>query len=101
MPHAPARQLSSVAAPQRRSSGRGPPSTPSRGPTPTATPAGHPPPSAPAGTGAPAKLVSNHIAGLHNLVAAEALAVGRAAGLSLDTMLAALRPTDAQRYALS
>ena len=52
----------------------------------------------PAGTGATAKLVSNHIAGLHNLVAAEALAVGRAAGLSLETMLAVLRRTDAQSY---
>jgi 2-hydroxymethylglutarate dehydrogenase len=52
----------------------------------------------PAGTGATAKLVSNHIAGLHNLVAAEALAVGRAAGLSLDTMLSVLRHTDAQSY---
>ena len=52
----------------------------------------------PAGTGATAKLVSNHMAGLHNLVAAEALAVGRAAGLSLDTMLAVLRHTDAQSY---
>jgi 3-hydroxyisobutyrate dehydrogenase-like beta-hydroxyacid dehydrogenase len=52
----------------------------------------------PAGTGATAKLVSNHIAGLNNLVAAEALAVGRAAGLSLDTMLEVLRHTDAQSY---
>lgn len=52
----------------------------------------------PAGTGATAKLVSNHIAGLHNLVAAEAIAVGRAAGLSLDTILAVLRHTDAQSY---
>ena len=51
-----------------------------------------------AGTGATAKLVSNHMAGLHNLVAAEALAVGRAAGLSLDTMLTVLRHTDAQSY---
>ena len=51
----------------------------------------------PAGTGATAKLVSNHMAGLHNLVAAEALAVGRA-GLSLDTMLEVLRHTDAQSY---
>jgi 3-hydroxyisobutyrate dehydrogenase-like beta-hydroxyacid dehydrogenase len=42
--------------------------------------------------------VSNHFAGLHNLVAAEALAVGRAAGLSLETMLAVLRHTDAQSY---
>ena len=51
-----------------------------------------------AGNGATAKLVSNHMAGLHNLVAAEALAVGRAAGLSLETMLAVLRHTDAQSY---
>ncbi len=51
-----------------------------------------------AGDGAVAKLVSNHLAGLHNLVAAEALAVGVAAGLSLDTMLAVLRHTDAQSY---
>ncbi len=52
----------------------------------------------PAGDGATAKLVSNHLAGLHNLVAAEALAVGRAAGLSLDTMLAVFGHTDAQSY---
>ncbi len=52
----------------------------------------------PAGTGATAKLISNHIAGLHNLVAAEAIAVGRAAGLSLETMLDVLRHTDAQSY---
>ena len=51
-----------------------------------------------AGDGAIAKLVSNHLAGLHNLVAAEALAVGRAAGLSLETILAVLRHTDAQSY---
>ncbi len=52
----------------------------------------------PAGDGATAKLVSNHLAGLHNLIAAEALAVGRAAGLSLDTVLSVLRHTDAQSY---
>lgn len=52
----------------------------------------------PAGAGATAKLVSNHMAGLHNLVASEALAVGRAAGLSLETMLTVLRHTDAQSY---
>jgi 2-hydroxymethylglutarate dehydrogenase len=52
----------------------------------------------PAGTGATAKLVSNHMAGLHNLVAAEAIAVGRAAGLELDTILSVLRHTDAQSY---
>ncbi len=51
-----------------------------------------------AGDGATAKLVSNHMAGLHNLVASEALAVGRAAGLSVETMLAVFRHTDAQSY---
>ena len=51
-----------------------------------------------AGSGATAKLVSNHLAGLHNLVAAEALAVGRASGLLLDVMLGVLRHTDAQSY---
>ncbi|MDP9463496.1 MAG: NAD(P)-dependent oxidoreductase [Actinomycetota bacterium] len=52
----------------------------------------------PAGSGATAKLVSNHLAGLHNLIAAEALAIGRAAGLSLETMLSVFRHTDAQSY---
>ncbi|MGZ4701141.1 MAG: NAD(P)-dependent oxidoreductase [Ilumatobacteraceae bacterium] len=51
-----------------------------------------------AGDGATAKLVSNHIAGLHNLGAAAALAVGAGAGLSVETMLAVLRHTDAQSY---
>src|SRR5450432_1103184 len=37
----------------------------------------------PAGTGATVKLISNYISGLHNLVAAEAFALGRAAGLSI------------------
>jgi 3-hydroxyisobutyrate dehydrogenase-like beta-hydroxyacid dehydrogenase len=50
------------------------------------------------GDAATAKLVSNHMAGLHNLVAAEALAVGRAAGLSLETMLDVLRHTDGKSY---
>ena len=52
----------------------------------------------PAGDGATVRLVSNHLAGLHNLVAAEGLAVGLAAGLALDTILAVLRHTDAQSY---
>lgn len=52
----------------------------------------------PAGDGATVKLVSNHLAGLHNLVAAEALAAGRAAGLSLETMLRTFRHTDAQSF---
>lgn len=51
-----------------------------------------------AGDGATAKLTSNHLAGLHNLVAAEALAVSRACGLSLETMLGVLRHTDGKSY---
>jgi 3-hydroxyisobutyrate dehydrogenase-like beta-hydroxyacid dehydrogenase len=52
----------------------------------------------PAGTGAKVKLISNYISGLHNLVAAEAFALGRAAGLSIDTMLDAFAQTDAGSY---
>ncbi len=52
----------------------------------------------PAGTGAKVKLISNYIAGLHNLVAAEAFALGRAAGISIDTMLKTFAHTDANSY---
>jgi len=52
----------------------------------------------PAGTGATVKLISNYFAGLHNLVAAEAFALGRAAGISIETMLATFAHTDANSY---
>jgi 3-hydroxyisobutyrate dehydrogenase-like beta-hydroxyacid dehydrogenase len=52
----------------------------------------------PVGTGATVKLISNHIAGLHNLVAAEAFALGRAAGISIETMLTTFAHTDANSY---
>ena len=52
----------------------------------------------PAGTGATVKLISNYIAGLHNLVAAEAFALGRAAGIPIDTMLKTFAHTDANSY---
>jgi 3-hydroxyisobutyrate dehydrogenase-like beta-hydroxyacid dehydrogenase len=52
----------------------------------------------PVGTGATVKLISNYIAGLHNLVAAEAFALGRAAGISIETMLRAFAHTDANSY---
>jgi 3-hydroxyisobutyrate dehydrogenase-like beta-hydroxyacid dehydrogenase len=52
----------------------------------------------PVGTGATLKLISNYIAGLHNLVAAEAFALGRAAGISIDTMLKTFAHTDANSY---
>ena len=50
------------------------------------------------GTGATVKLISNYIAGLHNLVAAEAFALGRAAGISVETMLKTFAHTDANSY---
>src|SRR5439155_155416 len=52
----------------------------------------------PVGTGATVKLISNYIAGLHNLVAAEAFALGRAAGITIDTMLNTFAHTDANSY---
>jgi 3-hydroxyisobutyrate dehydrogenase-like beta-hydroxyacid dehydrogenase len=52
----------------------------------------------PAGTGAIVKLISNYISGLHNLVAAEAFALGTAAGISVDTMLKTFAHTDANSY---
>ena len=58
----------------------------------------HPVHLGPAGAGAKVKLISNYIAGLHNLVAAEAFALGRAAGISIDTMLKTFAHTDANSY---
>jgi len=52
----------------------------------------------PVGTGATVKLISNYIAGLHNLVASEACALGRAAGITIDTMLNTFAHTDANSY---
>lgn len=52
----------------------------------------------PAGRGATIKLISNYIAGLHNLVASEAFALGRASGISIDTMLNTFSHTDANSY---
>ncbi len=52
----------------------------------------------PAGTGAIVKLISNYISGLHNLVAAEAFALGTAAGISTETLLETFRHTDANSY---
>lgn len=52
----------------------------------------------PVGTGATVKLISNYISGLHNLVAAEAFALGRAAGVPIETMLSTFAHTDANSY---
>jgi 3-hydroxyisobutyrate dehydrogenase-like beta-hydroxyacid dehydrogenase len=52
----------------------------------------------PEGTGATVKLISNYIAGLHNLVAAEAFALGAAAGISNETLLKTFSHTDANSF---
>ncbi|WP_299323454.1 NAD(P)-dependent oxidoreductase [Parasphingopyxis sp.] len=52
----------------------------------------------PAGTGSTVKLISNHISGLHNLVAAEAFALGRAAGIDPEDLFAVFAHTDANSY---
>jgi 2-hydroxymethylglutarate dehydrogenase len=51
-----------------------------------------------AGTGATVKLLSNHISGLVNLLCAEAFAVGKAAGVSAETLYSAFAHTDANTY---
>jgi 3-hydroxyisobutyrate dehydrogenase-like beta-hydroxyacid dehydrogenase len=55
----------------------------------------------PAGSGATVKLISNLMSGLHNLVAAEALVLGAAAGFSWETLLEVFNYTDARSYQLT
>jgi 3-hydroxyisobutyrate dehydrogenase-like beta-hydroxyacid dehydrogenase len=55
----------------------------------------------PPGAGSTVKLISNHMAGLHNLVAAEAFALGAAAGFSPEQLLEAFDGTDARSYHLT
>lgn len=55
----------------------------------------------PAGSGAIVKLISNHMAGLHNLIAAEAFVLGSAAGFSYETLLEVFTWTDAKSYMMS
>ena len=55
----------------------------------------------PAGRGSTVKLISNHIAGLHNLVAAEAFTLGAAAGIAPDTLLEVFDGTDAKSFWLT
>ncbi|MGH6952928.1 MAG: NAD(P)-dependent oxidoreductase [Alphaproteobacteria bacterium] len=52
----------------------------------------------PAGSGATAKLISNHIAGLINLVVAEGFVLGAAAGFSFETLLEVFQGTDARSF---
>jgi len=55
----------------------------------------------PAGRGSTVKLISNHIAGLHNLVAAEAFVLGAAAGIAPETLLEVFDGTDAKSFWLT
>lgn len=55
----------------------------------------------PAGRGSTVKLISNHIAGLHNLVAAEAFVLGAAAGIPPETLLEVFDGTDAKSFWLT
>lgn len=52
----------------------------------------------PAGLGSTIKLISNHIAGLNNLVASEAFMLGRAAGIEPETLFSVFQHTDANSY---
>ncbi|MFI5255151.1 MAG: NAD(P)-dependent oxidoreductase [Candidatus Limnocylindrales bacterium] len=53
------------------------------------------------GAGSTVKLISNLIAGLHNLVAAEGMALGAAAGFSPERLLEVFDGTDARSYHLT
>ncbi len=55
----------------------------------------------PSGSGSTVKLISNLMAGLHNLVAAEAFVLGAAAGFSPATLLEVFDGTDARSYHLT
>jgi 3-hydroxyisobutyrate dehydrogenase-like beta-hydroxyacid dehydrogenase len=55
----------------------------------------------PSGTGSTVKLISNLIAGLHNLVASEAFVLGAAAGIAPDTLLEVFDGTDAKSFWLT
>jgi 3-hydroxyisobutyrate dehydrogenase-like beta-hydroxyacid dehydrogenase len=55
----------------------------------------------PSGAGSTIKLISNLMAGLHNLVAAEAFVLGAAAGFSPEQLLRVFDGTDARSYHLT
>ncbi|HEU0237047.1 MAG TPA: NAD(P)-dependent oxidoreductase [Candidatus Limnocylindrales bacterium] len=55
----------------------------------------------PAGSGSTVKLISNLVAGLHNLVASEAFVLGAAAGFAPDTLLEVFDGTDAKSFWLT
>ena len=55
----------------------------------------------PSGTGSTVKLISNLMAGLHNLVASEAFVLGAAAGIQPETLLEVFDGTDAKSFWLT
>lgn len=55
----------------------------------------------PSGSGSIAKLLSNHIAGLVNLVVAESFTLGAAAGFGFETLLEVFARTDANTFMMS
>ena len=55
----------------------------------------------PAGAGATVKLISNHIAGLNNLVCAEAFVLAAAAGVAPETLFEVFDGTDAKSFWMS
>jgi 3-hydroxyisobutyrate dehydrogenase-like beta-hydroxyacid dehydrogenase len=55
----------------------------------------------PAGSGSIVKLISNHIAGLNNLVMMEAFVLGAAAGFSPETLMEVFRGTDAKSFMMT
>ena len=55
----------------------------------------------PSGSGSVVKLVSNHVAGLVNLIVGEAFTLGAAAGFGYETLLEVFAHTDANSYMMS
>jgi 3-hydroxyisobutyrate dehydrogenase-like beta-hydroxyacid dehydrogenase len=55
----------------------------------------------PSGAGSTVKLISNLMAGLHNLVASEAFVLGAAAGIGPETLLEVFEGTDAKSFWLT
>lgn len=55
----------------------------------------------PSGSGSIVKLLSNHVAGLVNLVLAETFTLGAAAGFGFETLLEVFAHTDANTYMMS
>jgi 3-hydroxyisobutyrate dehydrogenase-like beta-hydroxyacid dehydrogenase len=53
------------------------------------------------GSGSTVKLISNHIAGLNNLVMMEGFALGAAAGFSPETLMAVFDGTDAKSFMMT